>query len=310
VIQDFIKERVREEDVYDIYNEEEALGEGAYGKVWKAEHIDTGEFYAIKTIDTPDERALGREIKVMLEADHENLVRVHDIFRMDGQLHLVMDLVEPVEGLDQSDLFEYVIQKGPLTFKQACQLLYQTCAALEFLNGKAVIHRDLKPENILLGTELFDRTRLVDYGLARVFVDGLQDENQGTANVGSDGYQAPETMSRGGGVATYGKQCDVWSLGVVMYICMAKAPPFGLGPSAKLTEIRAGRYKPMTGPKWANVDERLKELIKRMITVDPHQRITVEEIMHTDWVRAGAGMPPSDPMELELARDLARTASK
>jgi serine/threonine protein kinase len=312
-IDDYVRRSIKQENVYKRYDEGDELGSGAFGRVWKGVDLRDGDReFAIKTISCPDERALGREVRVMLEADHPNLVQVHEIYRLGGDIHLVMDLVEPVDDLAQSDLFEWVVSKGPLNTVQQCKLLYQTADSLSYLNRHNTIHRDLKPENILLGPELFDRVRVTDYGLARVALD--QDTIMGgeglTADVGSDGYQAPETMGRGRSVATYGKQCDVWSMGVVMYIVCSGSPPFGLGGGARKRDIMVGKYRDMAGRKWSGVTPEMKELIRKMLIVDPAARITVDDIMLDPFVRMNAGLPPPDPMELSLHRDIQRTASE
>ena len=228
----------------------------------------------------------------MLEAKHENLVRVHNIYQLDGTLHLVVDLVDPVDDLAQSDLFEYVITKGALSTVEVCKLLYQTAAAIHYLNTvQNAIHRDLKPENILLGVELFDRIRVTDYGLARIFPEGLSNvDHTATANVGSPGYQAPETISKQSDQTHYGKQVDVWSIGCIIYICCSQVPPFGLGDRCDIKGIQSGSYKPMSGPKWDKVPQDMKDLIGRMLTVNPDTRITVEEILGNAFVKANAGI--------------------
>lgn len=310
-IEEFITTRILTDDIFEKYCEEETLGTGAFGRVWRATNIDTDQEFAVKTIENADERALGREIKVMLEADHPNLVTVHEIYRVDEggsiTMHLVMDLVVPLEGLDQSDLFEYIMVKGVLSPNDACKVLYQTAKGMQYLNNSNVIHRDIKPENILLGEEKFDRIRVVDYGLARVFSEAPAVGGEiATANVGSDGYQAPETI--GSGDMTYNQQVDVWSTGVVMYICLRGAPPFGLGPKANLAKIKQGAFKPMEGKKWENVPAELKRLIERMLTVDFKSRISFDEILLDPWVCEMAGEPAPDPAAIAMQHDLNRMA--
>jgi len=203
---------------------------------------------------------------------------------------------------------------GPLKTKEICQLVYQTASAIKYLNQcENCIHRDLKPENILIGPELFEQIRVTDYGLARIFPEGIQDEAKAaTANVGSDGYQAPETMSMDGDNLTmYGKQCDLFSLGVITYIVAVAAPPFGLGPSARRGDIRAGRYKPMEGGKWKSVAPEIKELIKGLLLPDPEKRLTVEDVLSNPFIKKNAGVPVDQVgMEAALEADLARAAAE
>merc|ERR1712093_467821 len=95
-----------------------------------------------------------------------------------------------------------------LPTENTCKLVYQTAAALKYLNeSENCIHRDLKPENILIGPERFDRIRVTDYGLSRIFPEGQMSESKAaTANVGSDGYQEPENMNKYGELTMYGVQ--------------------------------------------------------------------------------------------------------
>jgi len=311
-----VMSKIKAEDVYDFYDNEDELGEGAYGKVWKGINYDSEEAFAIKTIfDSGAEAQLGREVKVMLEANHPNLVKMHEVYQLPGgELHLVMDLVEPVDDLAQSDLFEWIMTYGALNTTDTSKLVYQTALSLKYLNeSEGCIHRDLKPENILLGPEKFERIRVTDYGLARIFPEGIQasEAKAATANVGSDGYQAPETMNEYGDQTFYGVQCDIFSLGVITYIVCSATPPFGLGPGARRADIKAGKFKPMTGSKWDKVAPELKGLIQGMLKPKPEERITVDDILADAFLKKHAGIPDSPAaMEAALEANLKDIAKK
>jgi len=182
------------------------------------------------------------------------------------------------------------------------------------LNVHKTIHRDLKPENILISAnDVFDRVRVMDYGLARCFVtqDEIEEAQQATANVGSGGYQAPETITaRYQRWANYGPSCDVWSLGVVLYIVMRGSPPFGLGDRARINDIKTGKYAPMTGPKWAKVPDEIKEIIKKMLVVDPTKRMTMDDVLSDPYICNLAGADPMDGVANTLDADLQRVASE
>ena len=100
--------------------------------------------------------------------------QVYEIYQQGSSLHLVMDLIEPLPGLKQSDLFEWIVTKGPLNTVDACKLLYQSASAMKYLNDRMIIHRDLKPENILLAQG--GHVKLIDFGSgarARSLLSGL-----------------------------------------------------------------------------------------------------------------------------------------
>ena len=175
------------------------------------------------------------------------------------------------------------------------KVVYQTADAIHFLNEKChAFHRDLKPDNILVGKEGFDRIRVSDYGQARIVSGDVEQTVAATMNVGTDGYNAPETISRSSNVGVYDKRIDVWSLGVMMYMCASGAPPFPLNDAAVARErTLKGQYNPMDGPDaksaWSKVPKDCKDLIKKMIVVDPAQRITMEEILKDPWLLKTAG---------------------
>lgn len=290
------------EDVWDYYEQKEELGFGAYGRVYRVQDYETEVEYAIKQVGVKDNRKLQMEMKIMLEADHDNLVKMHKVYRHANKMYMVLDLVESVDRLPQSDLFEYIMKKGVLNTENACKLVYQTASALQYLNSKNVIHRDLKPENILLGEELFDRVRITDFGLSRIFLDGLSEKMVGTANVGSAGYQAPETFRQGLGDkhAVYGPSVDVWSLGVILHIVVRGGPPFGLAKKFSLSRCKAGEYPSMTvatHKRWGTVPQEIKNLIAQMLIVDPNERIKLQQILDHPFVREQAGIPPAAPVE-------------
>ena len=120
----------------------------------------------------------------------------------------------------------------------------------------------------LLGVELFERIFVADFGQARIGIREDGDELV-TMNKGTVGYAAPETISHD----EYGiidKQCDVWSLGVTLYVCASKKAPFGVGDSCSRDKVLEGKFRPMTGqtsPRWDMVPDALKSLIARMLVI-------------------------------------------
>jgi serine/threonine-protein kinase Chk2 len=250
----------------------------------------------IKTLSSDPETV--NEVGLMLAAEHPNIVRVHEVYEEPGRpLVLVMELVEPQEQYrgEPPDLMTILTNEGPISMDKLAKVLYQTAAGINYLNKElGAFHRDLKPDNILIGKEGWDRIRVADFGHGRIVGGEIDGAAVGTMNKGTPGYSAPETISDTAEYGMYNQQCDVWSLGVIIYMCASGAPPFPiaahLANTARSRTLK-GEFKPMEGPKWARVPEDVKALIRSMLVVDPARRVTMEAILQNPWVKRNAGVP-------------------
>ncbi|CAI5467129.1 unnamed protein product [Closterium sp. Yama58-4] len=211
------------------------------------------------------------------EAGNEHgigFVRMVDVFEDESAVHMVM---EHCEG---GDLFEHVAQHERLDERQTAAIMRQLATAVTKMHEMGVVHRDLKPENILLTTSL--TVKIADYGLARVLKRGCRLHGL----VGSPFYMAPETV-RG---REYGPEVDVWSLGVIMYTCLSGTLPFfGKNQNAVFAAVCRGEVDLETGSHWPLISHEAKDLIRRMLDVDPNQRIGSSRIVHHPWFKRAGG---------------------
>ena len=248
------------------------------------------------------------------------------------------------------ELFDRVVDApdGRMREPDARGLLYHLTAAVAYMHSKGYAHRDLKPENVLLDAAAVSTMKLADFGISARVPAALRDGSSlgcrdGNAVerampfhriCGSPEYMAPEVICanrrKGRG---YGIKCDVWSLGVIMYVLLCGEPPFSLSDSSdegsedsdedgdhqhdhhidhsktigginvspqlqKLFHlICQGKMAPMRGEHWAGVSSEAKRLIKRMLEPDPLKRPSARQVMCDAWFRRGAGMSPSDNEE-------------
>ncbi|XP_071484636.1 cyclin-dependent kinase-like 1 [Diadema antillarum] len=190
----------------DKYERLGKIGEGSYGVVFKCRHKDTGTIVAIKRfVESEDDPLIKkialREIRMLKQLKHENLVNLKEVFRRKKKLHLVF------EYCDYTVLNTLEANPNGVPEAQYINIVYQTLEAVNFCHQHNCIHRDVKPENILITKD--GRIKLCDFGFARILT-GPDDEY--TDYVATRWYRAPELLV---GDMVYGPPVDVWAIGCV-----------------------------------------------------------------------------------------------
>lgn len=206
------------------------LGRGGMGAVFEAEHTVLGTRVAIKVlpIDRNDaENSVSRfvaEARAAAKLNHPNLLRVHDCDVFEGRRFMVMDLVEG------SNLGELVERNGPLSYRNAIDLLRQAAAGLEFAHENGVVHRDVKPHNFMVDKK--GQLKVADLGLALFQVDSPDRHTQdGNSSIlGTVDYVAPEQAWDSRKVD---RRADIYSLGCTLYFMLTGRPPFATGTLAQ-----------------------------------------------------------------------------
>ena len=193
------------------------LGEGTYGKVYKARSVRTGEAVAMKQmkLDAQKEGVPStaiREIALLKELSHPNVVRLLDVFCKPNKLVLVFEFLE-------NDLKKYMkALDGPLSPFTVKHFAYQLCRGVEFCHANRIIHRDLKPQNLLIARRLF--LKIADFGLARAFAVPVPAYTHEVVTVW---YRPPEILL---GAKLYSVPVDLWSIGCVIGEMATGAPLF------------------------------------------------------------------------------------
>lgn len=266
------------------------LGEGASGKVREC-HDKEGKKFALKILqlknDDRHRKKVLREAELHWKASSCNhVVAVQDIYQNEykgGQwLFIVMECMEGGE------LFDRIKQKVVFTEREAADIMKDICVAIKFLHDINIAHRDLKPENLLYsrpgGVGVL---KLTDFGFAKETrcSDSLKTPCY------TPYYVAPEVL----GPERYDKSCDIWSLGVIMYIMLCGQPPFysrhgkAISPGMK-KRIRTGDYD-FAQSQWKNVSKDAKNLIKGCLTTDRNARLTIDGVISSQWVSSYASVP-------------------
>jgi len=263
----------------------ESLGRGAFAEVRKAVFKPTNDFRAIKIIhkiglavEGFDPKHQLRELKVLKELDHPNILRVYELIEDPQRYFLVMEYCQG------GDLFSRLLGVKQFTEVQAGRIMYQLLSAVTYCHQRFVIHRDLKPENLLLESKGADLTlKVADFG-SSAFLDPKKKLN---GIHGSAYYVAPEVLEE-----SYNEKCDLWSCGIIMYILMTgKAPYGGKNEREILSAVTAGELD-LSGLGRLALDAR--DLITQCLVRNPRVRISATgALAHPFIVRCKAAEPES-----------------
>uniref|UniRef100_A0A6Q2X6Q1 non-specific serine/threonine protein kinase n=1 Tax=Esox lucius TaxID=8010 RepID=A0A6Q2X6Q1_ESOLU len=260
----------------DVYEVKEEIGVGSYSVCKRCVHKSTGMEYAVKIISKA-KRDPTEEVEILLRyGQHPNVITLKDVFDDGRTVYLVTELMKGGELLDK------ILRQKFFSEREASAVLYTITKTVEYLHMQGVVHRDLKPSNILYVDEggNAESIRICDFGFAKQLraENGLLMTPCYTAN-----FVAPEVLKKQG----YDAACDVWSLGVLLYTMLTGFTPFANGPEDTPEEILArigsGKFS-LTGGYWNSVSAEAKELVSKMLHVDPHQRLTAGQVLHHPWV--------------------------
>jgi len=267
------KSKKKLEDVYEI---KDTIGTGNYSVVKYGAHKKTGEEVALKIVDKQSLADYERD-NISVEIDllrnygnHPNILCLKEVFEDKKRITLVTELMKGGELLTQ------LRKKKLYPEKEACVLARKLLSAIAYLHRNGVVHRDLKPENLLFTSESEDtEIKIADFGFARYIGEGTLQ-----TPCGSPAYVAPEIVKE----EEYTKSVDIWSLGVIFYIVLCGFPPFYHENTEKIFEQILKGYFDFPDPYWTRISSSAKDLITRMLKIDPKERITAEEALKHPWV--------------------------
>uniref|UniRef100_A0A182SGI0 Non-specific serine/threonine protein kinase n=1 Tax=Anopheles maculatus TaxID=74869 RepID=A0A182SGI0_9DIPT len=270
------------------------IGVGSYSTCFKCQRLRSGSTFAVKILfNHPQTVGFAKH-----EADalrqlqgHSNVVQFVELIEDKNYIYLVLELLDGGELLQR-------INRQPVqqTESRIRGYFAQLVDAVAFIHRQGYAHRDLKPENVIFERASNDRLRLIDFGFAQPL-----DNSTGEARMpaGTLGYTAPEVISNMDGSNTsYSLETtDLWSLGVILYTMLCGQAPFtprqffghdNLASTSKQMEIitdkiRRGSFD-LSSSIWMGVSEGAKNLVRALLTVNPEQRITMQELQNHDWL--------------------------
>ncbi|KAJ9182660.1 hypothetical protein P3X46_006629 [Hevea brasiliensis] len=268
------------EDVKLYYTIGKELGRGQFGVTYLCTEISTGRQYACKSISKRklvtknDKEDMKREIQIMQHLSGQpNIVEFKGAYEDKQSVHLVMELC------GGGELFDRIIAKGHYSEKEAatiCRAIVNVVHACHFMG---VMHRDLKPENFLLSSKNHAALlKATDFGLS-VFI---QEGKVYRDIVGSAYYVAPEVLRR-----RYGKEIDIWSAGIMLYILLSGVPPFWAETEKGIFDAILQGDIDFDSQPWPSISSGAKDLVRRMLTQEPKKRITSAQVLEHPWLKEG-----------------------
>nr|XP_006116212.1 ribosomal protein S6 kinase alpha-3 isoform X3 [Pelodiscus sinensis] len=273
IVQQLHRNSVQFTDGYEV---KEDIGVGSYSICKRCIHKATNMEYAVKIIDK-SKRDPTEEIEILLRyGQHPNIITLKDVYDDGKYVYVVTELMKGGELLDK------ILRQKFFSEREASAVLLTITRTVEYLHAQGVVHRDLKPSNILYVDESGnpESIRICDFGFAKQLraENGLLMTPCYTAN-----FVAPEVLKRQG----YDAACDIWSLGVLLYTMLTGYTPFANGPDDTPEEILArigsGKFS-LSGGYWNTVSTTAKDLVSKMLHVDPHQRLTAAQVLKHPWI--------------------------
>lgn len=246
------------------------LGSGSFSVVWHARHKVHGTEVAIKEILTGKlnkklEESLMSEIDILSNINHPNIIRLHDMIKEPGKIHLVL---EYCKGGDLSMFIQR--RQGRIPKSTTLHLMQQLAAGLKVLRDNQIIHRDLKPQNLLLSSNEDNSTlKIADFGFAR----SLQPRGLAETLCGSPLYMAPEIMQ----LHKYDAKADLWSVGAILFQLVTGRTPFTGNNQIQLLQNIMKSTELQFPPDVKDLTPECVDLCRKLLRQNPVERLTFEE---------------------------------
>ncbi|XP_073300906.1 phosphoenolpyruvate carboxylase kinase 1-like [Primulina huaijiensis] len=258
------------------YRVGEEIGRGRYGAVFRCHSLDTGDCFAVKSIekrliqnDAIDTLCLHNEAKLMsLVSDHQNVLGIFYVYEDDEFLHMVL------EYCGSTDLYQRITARPAFTELESHRVMVPLMEAISHCHSRGVAHRDIKPENTLFNS--YNELKLADFGSAEYFHSG----ELMSGIVGTPYYVAPEVVAG----REYNEKVDIWSAGVILYIMLSGIPPFYGDSVTEIFEsvLRANLRYPKSNFGSASCE--VKDLMRRMLCKDVSRRFSAEQVLAHPWM--------------------------
>jgi len=264
-------------DIREFYNMYAVIGRGAFATVRhcrRKDAIKKDKDVAIKIVRTAglqneEKQAVQQEIRLLLNINHPNIVKLHEVYVTKKRVHLVMELLEGGE------MFDRIVNEGFFSEELAAFSIVQILDALIYLHEFNICHRDIKPENLFYSTRRKTSKLVIgDFGLAMQWKEPMKHM------CGTPEYVAPEILSN----TPYDQKVDCWSLGIVLYVLLCGYPPYYAETHVTLYDHILTKPLVFVEEDWSRISEEAKDLLRKLLIKDPKERLTAHEAKKHPWL--------------------------
>lgn len=259
------------------YKTLEKLGIGSFGRVYRVIHIMSNQERALKVVNQElvqlqdDDKVFLKEIEMLYQLNHPNIIKIYEYFIKGDNYYVISELCKGGE------LYEQIYNIESFTESSAAEIISQLLSAVCYLHSKGIVHRDLKPENIMLESKSLNdfSIKLIDFGTANY----CDEHSHLTQKVGTSYYIAPEVILK-----HYSQKCDIWSIGVILYILLVGFPPFD-GESDEEIMNNILKYDvSYDDSEWENLSPAAIKFLKKLLNKNPKDRPSAEECLKDKWI--------------------------
>ena len=250
------------------------IGEGGFGKVKTIIHKKTGQLRAVKLIKKSKEFNLD-EIENLMLLNHPNILKLYEYFYdQEENIYIITEYIRGVE------LFTKIQQLRHFTEEEAAIIIKSILQAIAYCHSRGIIHRDLKPENILIPTG----SAKIDYTLLKIIDFGAsvlkKDDGKITFRFGTPYYIAPEVLQE-----SYNEKCDVWSIGVILYLLLVGQAPFDGEDDTVICQKIISEEVNYNVKRIKQLSSESVDLMKKLLEKNPDKRISSQEALNHTWIK-------------------------
>jgi len=285
------------EDIRDKYVLGKVLGSGSFGQVLEASIKDTSEKRAVKVIerdaeegDWSKEAIFVREVELLQQINHANIIRYYDFYEDVHFLYVVMELCRGGE------VFARILELKRFSERDAAVIGKQMLQGIDYIHKLQIVHRDIKAENFVLADQSLDSVKMIDFGMATRFEHG----QMLTQLCGSPHYLAPELIGQ-----RYNHMADVWSFGVLLYLLLVGNYPYeAKNPRDIMVKILT---EPIHWPR-SKLSKDAKAFLKTLLRHTVKHRVSAELAIRHSWMTG-----PDDeilPEVVQSARNKVQSTKK